>query len=60
MHFHRCEDEVLIYVEVDAFVRVEIEIVIKDVASEFRLSSRGFELEELHNEWGRLTAAFYA
>ena len=50
MHFHCCEDEVLVYIKVDSFVRVEIEIVIKDMAPEFRLSSRGFGLEDPRHE----------
>lgn len=50
MHFHCCEDEVLVYIKIDSFVRVEIEIVIKDMAPEFRLSSRGFRLEDPRHE----------
>ena len=60
MHFHCCEDEVLVYIEVDGFGRVEIEIIIKDMAPEFRLPSRGLESEDPCHKRRKLTATFCA
>lgn len=60
MHFHRCEDEVLKYVQIDGVVGVQIKVAIEYVASEFGLSSKGSGYEESYYERETRTGAFYA
>ena len=38
VHFHHCQDKVLVYVEVHSVFGVEIKIVVNDVAPEFYVS----------------------
>ena len=38
VHFHCCQDKVLVYVEVDSLFSVEIEIIVNDVAPGFYVS----------------------
>jgi len=39
MHFHRCEQEILINVEIDSVVRIKVRIAVDNVTSELSLSA---------------------
>lgn len=44
MHFHRCEQEILIYIEINSMVGIEVRIAVDNVTSELRLSIVASEL----------------
>lgn len=58
MHFHRCEQEVLIYVEIYSIVGIEVRIIVDTLTSEFRLSVVALRTV-LYGLQKRLTEASY-